>query len=155
MDKHDRDELDSHITGDIELSEQDAADLALLEDTQPAVPVTREIADELTAYVHPVVDPQQRETWLMGRVADVDGGTYIFRVDSGAGLGHGELSLLVEHERPAGDGDTITQRIAFEYIDMTTLTESWIESVIRRAQQKRAHDALDAAAAAQSDESER
>ena len=154
MEKHDRDELDRHISGDIELSAEDAADLALLEDTQPSVPAPREIADELTAYVHPVTEPQQRETWLMGRVPLPDGSTYLFRVDSGAGLGHGELSLLVEHERPGADDDSapITERIAFEYIDMTTLTETWVESVIRRAEQKRNHDAL---SDAQSDESER
>jgi len=163
MEKHDRDELDRHI----EQSDDDARDLAsmyaaddytgdtldpAIEDTQPTPP--REIADELTAYVHPVIEPQQRETWLMGRVPLPDGSTYLFRVDSGAGLGHGELSLLVEHERPGADDDSapITERIAFEYIDMTTLTETWVESVIRRAEQKRNHDAL---SDAQSDESER
>lgn len=152
MDKHDRDELDRHISGDIELSEQDAADLALLEDTQPTEHATREIAAELTAYTHPVEALQMRETWLQGSASDGKGGAYIFRVDSGAGIGHAELSLLVEHETPGATPDDapVTERLAFEYIDMTTLTESWVESVIARAEAKRAQ--RDALSARESDE---
>ena len=87
----------------------------------------REIINRLTAYTHPETDSGggNRETWLQGKGKTLDGQTINFRLDAGAGLGNTHLSLLVELD---GDPDEAPERV-WEYIDVTTLIEEWVNAI--------------------------
>jgi hypothetical protein len=80
----------------------------------------RQVVRYLEMATHPEspMSAGSRETWIRGR--NVDTGAQ-FRLDSGAGLGNSHLSLLVEFP----DG-----RRHWEYMDMTTLVEEWVNSII-------------------------
>lgn len=67
------------------------------------------------------------ETWGIAR-QEIDGHKVVSRLDSGAGHGHARLSLLVEL-----DGE----RVAHEYIDVSTLIELWANAVVDAEMEKR------------------
>lgn len=86
-------------------------------DTRPA----RQISRVLSLPAHPVVEAQLlRETWVQGSALDAKQNVE-FRLDSGAGCGHAQLSLLVDI-----DGE----RVAWEYIDVASLTEAWVNAIV-------------------------
>lgn len=95
-------------------------------------PKSREIVRELIAYTHDVETGRhlQRETWVQGTFKhdehDID-----LRLDHGVGNGHAELSLMIDI-----DG----KRAVWEYIDMTTLVETWATLVIESELKKRSAD---------------
>lgn len=104
------------------LTEQDKADIATMSDEgAPDAQPQRDIASTLLVPTHSEskLGGGFRETWLQG---NADDGSVVFRLDSGAGLGNSHLSLLVED----GEGN----RIAHEYIDVTTLAEQWVSSIL-------------------------
>lgn len=76
------------------------------------------------AIVHThAVDPRQhlsRETWIQGTVPHPEHQIDI-RLDHGTGSGHAQLSLMVDI-----DG----KRVAWEYIDMTTLVNNWAAKIV-------------------------
>lgn len=101
----------------VELSPRDIADLETL--TNPSV--VRHIA----AYSRPDEPTHElmRETWIQGQIVVPKelGDEALLRLDHGAGLGNARLSLIVEI-----DGE----RVAWEYIDVTTLVEAWATSIV-------------------------
>lgn len=107
----------------VELSPQDVADLESMNAPENAA-AARAIVRELAAYTHPD-EPDlaaQRETWVQGAIPGaVPGSEVLLRLDSGIGLGSAKLSLVIEV-----DGE----RVAWEYIDVTTLVESWASSIM-------------------------
>lgn len=135
----------------VELSPQDVADLESMNAPENAAPA-RAIVRELSAYTHPD-EPElsaQRETWVQGAIPGaVPGSEVLLRLDSGIGLGSAKLSLVIEV-----DGE----RVAWEYIDVTTLVESWASSIMDeynagdRTQRDRIAVAFAAFAALASDE---
>lgn len=82
----------------------------------------REIIRRAIVHTHPVDQRQHlsRETWIMGKYPhpehDID-----VRLDHGVGSGHAQLSLMV-------DIDGV--RVAWEYIDMTTLVNHWATKIV-------------------------
>jgi hypothetical protein len=122
MDRRDRDELDAHIMGDHELDEDETT--------------TREIAREIRGWAHPEDQPDLlRETWIQGSFKSDDDSEILLRLDHGVGQGHAHLSLMVEI-----DGE----RIAWEYVDMTTLVEFWAQAIVADHMIKLAARELDA-----------
>lgn len=89
----------------------------------------REIIGRAIVYRHPV-DPRRhlsRETWIQGTMPNPDH-KIEFRLDHGVGSGHAELSLMVDI-----DG----KRVAWEYIDMTTLVEHWAAKIVDAEMRRR------------------
>lgn len=60
---------------------------------------------------------RQRETWLIGQSND---GSARFRMDTGTGLGHSHLMLLVE----------INGRRIEQFIDVAELAENWVNDIV-------------------------
>lgn len=82
----------------------------------------REVIRRALVYTHPVDTRRHlsRETWIQGTIPNPDHKIEI-RLDHGVGSGHAELSLLV---------DVDGERVAWEYIDMTTLVEHWSTKIV-------------------------
>ena len=143
MTDFDRDDLDRHISGDLDqpdtdelleaaddardaaevepqLSERDMADLALLD----ATPRTVRREFDVQAYDEPPATMGDRETWAQGGSVFIDEeGEHHkvdFRLDSGAGLGSTHLSFAL---------DVDGERYVREYIDVTTLVGDWLSSI--------------------------
>lgn len=94
------------------------------------VEVVRDVVRRALVYTHRV-DPRRhvsRETWIIGTVPHPDHEIDV-RLDHGAGQGHAELSLLVDI-----DG----KRVAWEYIDMTTLVNNWAAKIVDEELRRRA-----------------
>lgn len=107
-----------------DLTDRDIADLESMNELENP-PALRAIVREIHAYSHPDEPELElgRETWVQGSVEipkelGVEG---LVRLDSGNGLGNARLSLVVEI-----DG----VRIGWEYIDVTTLVESWARTIL-------------------------
>lgn len=109
----------------LELTEQDIADLAVMSDPGDIATAPRRIVRLISAYSHPdePLAPGQEgtaETWVQGTMKH-DEHEIALRVDSGAALGGTKLTLLLEV-----DGE----RVAWEYIDITTLVEAWAAAAL-------------------------
>lgn len=95
----------------------------------------REVIRRALVYTHPVDTRRHlsRETWIQGKMPhpehDID-----VRLDHGVGSGHAELSLLVDI-----DG----KRVAWEYIDMTTLVNNWAAKIVDAELRQREKAAAD------------
>lgn len=98
-------------------------------------PTAREVIRRALVFTHPVNVRKHlsRETWIQGKVPhpehDID-----VRLDHGVGSGHAELSLLV-------DIDGV--RVAWEYIDMTTLVNNWAAKIVDDELRRRAKRAAE------------
>ena len=89
----------------------------------------REVIRRALVHTHPVDARKHlsRETWIQGTVPHPEHKIEI-RLDHGVGSGHAELSLLVDI-----DG----QRVAWEYIDMTTLVNNWAAKIVDEEMRRR------------------
>lgn len=97
----------------------------------------REIIRRALVYTHPVDARKHlsRETWIQGTVPHPEHQIDV-RLDHGVGSGHAELSLMVDI-----DG----KRVAWEYIDMTTLVNNWAAKIVDDELRLRARLAAEAA----------
>ena len=93
------------------------------------VAAVREVIRRALVYTHPVDTRQHlsRETWIQGTIPHPEHEIEI-RLDHGVGSGHAQLSLLVDI-----DG----KRVAWEYIDMTTLVNNWAAKIVDAELRKR------------------
>lgn len=92
--------------------------------------VIRSIVRRAVVHTHNV-DPRQplsRETWILGKYPHPDYDIDV-RLDHGVGSGHAQLSLMVDI-----DG----KRVAWEYIDMTTLVNHWAQKIVEEDLRRRA-----------------